>query len=41
MRWIEVTVNCETDPDLMCCQLAELGVGGMIVEDERDFQNFL
>lgn len=41
MRWIEVTVNCDIDPDLMCCQLAELGVGGMIVEDERDFQNFL
>ena len=41
MRWIEVTVNCTGDPDLMCCQLAELGVGGMIVEDEQDFQNFL
>lgn len=41
MRWIEVTVNCTGDPDLMCCDLAELGVGGMIVEDEQDFQNFL
>ncbi len=41
MRWIEVTVNCDRDPDLLCCDLAELGVGGMIVEDEADFQNFL
>lgn len=41
MRWIEVIVNCTGDPDLMCCDLAELGVGGMIVEDEQDFQNFL
>ena len=29
MRWIEVTVNCTGDPDLMCADLAELGVGGM------------
>ncbi len=41
MRWIEVTVNCTGDPDLMCADLAELGVGGMIVEDEQDFENFL
>lgn len=41
MRWIEVTVNCTGDPDLMCTDLAELGVGGMIVEDEQDFENFL
>lgn len=41
MQWVEVTVNCEGDPDLLCCQLAELGVGGMIVEDEQDFRNFL
>ena len=25
----------------MCADLAELGVGGMIVEDEQDFENFL
>lgn len=41
MRWIEVTVNCDRDPDLVCADLAELGVGGMIVEDEQDFENFL
>lgn len=41
MRWIEVTMNCTGDPDLLCCDLADLGVGGMVVEDEADFRNFL
>ena len=41
MRWIEVIVNCTTDPEVMSWKLADLGVGGMIMEDEADFQDFL
>lgn len=41
MRWIEVIVNCEGDPEEMSWHLADLGVGGMIMEDEADFQDFL
>ncbi len=41
MRWIEVIVNCTGDPEEMSWSLAELGVGGMIMEDEADFQDFL
>ena len=41
MRWIEVIVNCSGDPEEMSWQLADLGVGGMIMEDEADFQDFL
>ena len=37
MRWIEVIVNCTTDPEVMSWKLADLGVGGMIMEDEADF----
>jgi ribosomal protein L11 methyltransferase len=42
MRWIECAV--QTTPaeiDDMCIRLEELGVGGMVVEDEQDFKNFL
>ncbi len=41
MRWIEVIVNCSGDPEEMSWHLADLGVGGMIMEDEADFQDFL
>jgi len=41
MRWIEVIVNCTGDPEEMSWHLADLGVGGMIMEDEADFQDFL
>ena len=41
MRWIEAILPAEGDTDTLCVQLAELGVGGMVVEDEQDFQNFL
>ena len=42
MQWIEVSVPTRSDEiDDICAQLAELGAGGMVVEDEADFQDFL
>ncbi len=42
MQWIEVSVPAESgEIDALCEKLAALGAGGMVVEDERDFQNFL
>lgn len=42
MRWIEATVKTTTEHiDDLCTQLGDLGVDGMIIEDEADFQNFL
>lgn len=42
MQWIEVSVPAESgEIDELCETLAALGAGGMVVEDERDFQNFL
>ena len=42
MQWIEVSVPTRSDEiDDVCAQLAELGAGGMVVEDEADFQDFL
>jgi ribosomal protein L11 methyltransferase len=42
MRWIEAAVETNSDEiDLLCEQLAALGVDGMVIEDEADFKNFL
>lgn len=42
MRWIEVAVATRSDEiDEICERLAALGAGGMVVEDEADFQAFL
>jgi len=42
MRWIEATLNAESGSiDDICYTLSELGVGGMTVEDEADFRDFL
>ena len=41
MQWIECTISCGNDTDALCQQLAELGVGGMSVENEQDFRDFL
>lgn len=42
MRWIEAAVETKSDEiDEICEQLAALGAGGMVVEDEADFQAFL
>ena len=41
MRYIEVTVNTPTDEiDARCEQLAALGAGGFVIENEEDFKNF-
>ena len=42
MEWIEASVETKSEEiDALCAQLAELGAGGMVVEDEADFQRFL
>ena len=41
MRYIEVTVNTPADEiDARCEQLAALGAGGFVIENEEDFKNF-
>ena len=41
MQWIECTISCDNDTDALCQKLADLGVGGMSVENEQDFRDFL
>lgn len=42
MRWIEAIVKTTTEQiDELCTLLGDLGVGGMIIEDEADFHDFL
>ena len=42
MQWIEASVSTKSEEiDDLCAQLAELGAGGMVVEDEADFRRFL
>jgi ribosomal protein L11 methyltransferase len=41
MQWLECTVPGEDDPESICNTLAELGVGGMSIENEQDFHDFL
>ena len=41
MEWIECTLPCPGDTEALCNALAELGVGGMSVENEADFKDFL
>ncbi len=41
MHWLECAVPAEGDPDGVCQRLAELGVEGMSVEDEGEFEAFL
>ena len=41
MEWIECTLPCPGDTEALCDALAELGVGGMSVENEADFKDFL
>ena len=36
MQWLECTVPGGDDPEELCNALAELGVGGMSIENERD-----
>ena len=42
MRYIEVTVNTPAEEiDLRCQQMADMGAGGFVIENEEDFQDFL
>lgn len=42
MRWIEAAIATKSEEiDSLCLRLAELGVEGMSIEDEADFQSFL
>ena len=41
MQWLECTVPGGNDPESICNTLAELGVGGMSIENEQDFHDFL
>ena len=42
MEWIEASVETKSEEiEALCAQLAELGAGGMVVEDEADFERFL
>ena len=42
MRWIEATIQTSSSElDALCAHLEALGVEGLCIEDERDFQQFL
>ena len=42
MRWIEATAkSAPAEIDGLCLRLEALGVGGMVIEDETDFKDFL
>ena len=42
MRYIEVTVNTPKDLiDLRCEEMAAMGAGGFVIENEDDFKEFL
>lgn len=42
MRYIEVTVNTPAeDIELRCQQMADMGAGGFVIENEEDFRDFL
>ena len=41
MKWAEITVKTKNEEiDILCIRLEELGVGGMVIEDEGDFKDF-
>ena len=42
MRYIEVTINTPKEEiDLRCEQMAAMGAGGFVIENEDDFKDFL
>ena len=42
MRYLEVTVDTPQELiDSRCAEMSEMGVGGFVIENEADFQNFL
>ncbi len=40
-NWLEVTIPAHGDPEALCDQLTGMGLEGFVIEDERDFKNFL
>jgi ribosomal protein L11 methyltransferase len=42
MEWLEITVNTHhQDIDDVCARLDDLGVDGVVIDDEEDFKDFL
>jgi len=42
MKWLEISIKTRSsDIDALCERLEEMGVGGMVIEDENDFRAFL
>lgn len=41
MDWLEVSIDAHGDPEALCAQLLTLGADSFVIEDERDFHNFL
>ena len=42
MKWIEISIKTNSrDIDELCIRLEELGVSGIVIEDEEDFKTFL
>ena len=42
MRYIEVTVNTPgAEIDARCQEMADIGAGGFVIENEEDFKDFL
>lgn len=41
MNWLELSIDAHGDPEGLCAQLNDMGVESFVIEDERDFKNFL
>ena len=42
MNWIEVHIDTQpAELDGLCARLEELGITGLVIDDEADFKNFL
>ena len=41
MQWLEICVETDGEPDVLCAELEALGVEGLVIEDEADFARFL
>ena len=37
MQWLEICVETDGVPDVLCAELEALGVEGLVIEDEADF----
>ena len=40
-NWLEVSIPAHGDPEAICDQLTGMGLEGFVIEDERDFKQFL